>query len=627
MPLLRTRGIAAAIGADALFEEVDLAFEAGERVCVTGRNGAGKSTFLSILAGLREPDAGLVERRPGLRVSLVPQVLPAGLGGCARDVVRAGFAGVPEAEHWEREWRADHALEEAGIEPDAPFESLSGGYRRRLLIARALMAEPDLLLLDEPTNHLDIPAIKGLERLAAGFAGGLVFTTHDRAFLERLATRIMEIDRGRVTSWPGDYANFLRRRDERWEAEAREAARFDRRLAGEEAWLRGGLRARRTRNMGRLRRLAEMREERRARRTRPDPSGPKLGLAEGERSGRRVIEADEITFGRAGAPVVAGFSCLVERGDRVGIVGPNGIGKTTLARLLIGDLEPSHGRIRHGTGLRIGYFDQERERLPEDATVKDAVADGGEFLSMRGKSVHVLGHLRDFLFSARRSQDPVRALSGGERNRLLLARLFARPSNLLVLDEPTNDLDVETLDVLEERLAEYDGTLLLVSHDRTFLDNLVTCLFVLEGEGRVREHPGGWSDWIAWSRNAAEAPDRTEARGDAASARARAPRAGRPRQRSGRPRRISFSERRELEALPERIEALEGRIAALHRKLADPAFYREEPSPAIAGARRALGEAEAELEGAFERWSDLERRAGGGDGTGGGPGGEGEGEV
>jgi len=602
MTLMRMRGVAATIGAEVLFEEVELALEAGERVCVTGRNGAGKSTFLSILAGLREPDAGQVERRPELRVSLVPQVLPGGLGGSARDVVRGGFASAPEVESWEREWRADHALKEAGIDPDASFESLSGGYRRRLLIARALVSEPELLLLDEPTNHLDIPAIEGLERLAAGFSGGLVFTTHDRAFLERLATRIVEIDRGRITSWPGDYANFLRRRDERWEAEEREAVRFDRRLASEEAWLRKGLRARRIRNMGRLRRLVAMREERRAWRVRSDPAKLRLANAGGVRSGRRVIEAEDLSFGHGGAPIVDGFSCLVERGDRVGIVGRNGIGKTTLARLLMGDLEPSHGRIRHGTGLRIAYFDQERERLPEDSTVKDAVADGGEFLTVRGEPVHVLSYLNDFLFSARRAQEPVRALSGGERNRLLLARLFARPSNLLVLDEPTNDLDIETLDVLEERLAEYDGTLLLVSHDRAFLDHLVTGLFVLEGGGRVREHTGGWSDWLAWSRNA-DAPGRAEAR-DATTA-PRAPR----RRRNARPRRISFSERREMEALPERIEVLEGRIAALHEKLADPAFYRE-PSPVIAGARRALGEAEAELEGAFERWSDLERRAG-----------------
>ena len=610
MTLLRMRGVAATVGAEILFEEVELVLEAGERVCVTGRNGAGKSTFLSILAGLREPDAGLVERRTELGVSLVPQVLPDGLSGSTREIVREGFACDTETETWERDWRTDRALKEAGIDPDTSFESLSGGYRRRLLIARALVAEPGLLLLDEPTNHLDIPAIEGLERLAAGFAGGLVFTTHDRAFLERLATRIVEIDRGRVTSWPGDYANFLRRRDERWEAEEREAVRFDRRLASEEAWLRKGLRARRIRNMGRLRRLVAMREERRARRVRSDPAKLRLGNAGGVRSGRRVIEAEDLSFNHGGAPIVNGFSCLVERGNRVGIVGRNGIGKTTLARLLIGDLEPSQGRIRHGTGLRIAYFDQERERLPEDSAVKDAVADGGEFLTVRGEPVHVLGYLKDFLFSARRAQDPVRALSGGERNRLLLARLFARPSNLLVLDEPTNDLDIETLDVLEERLAEYDGTLLLVSHDRAFLDHLVTGLFVLEGEGRVREHTGGWSDWLAWSRNA-DAPDRAGAR-NAASA----PRAAR-RRRNARPRRISFSERREMEALPERIEALEGRIAALHEKLADPAFYRE-PSPVIAGARRALGEAEAELEGAFERWSNLERRAARNGGVGGG---------
>ena len=608
MPLLRTRGIGAAIGAEVLFEDVELALEAGERVCVTGRNGAGKSTFLAVLAGLREPDAGFLERRPGLRVSLVPQVLPAGLAGPAREIVREGFAGVPEAEHWERDWRADHALKEAGIEADAAFESLSGGYRRRLLIARALATEPDLLLLDEPTNHLDLPAIEWLERQAAGFGGGVVFTTHDRAFLERLATRIVEIDRGRVTSWPGDYANFLRRRDERWEAEERDAERFDRRLASEEAWIRQGVKARRIRNMGRVRRLIEMREERRQRRVRPDPSNMKLVRVGGERSGRRVIEAENIAFGYEGAPIVEGFSCLIERGDRVGIIGPNGIGKTTLVRLLIGASEPERGRIRHGTGLKTAYFDQERERLPEDALVKDAVADGGEFLTVRGEAVHVLGYLKDFLFSARRAQDRVRALSGGERNRLLLARLFAQPSNLLILDEPTNDLDLETLDVLEERLAEFDGTLLLVSHDRAFLDGLVTSLFIREGGGQVAEYTGGYSDWLAWSRS-------SEAGGGAASpgrnGESAAPRPSLPRRRAGGPRppnRLSYSERREMEELPERIETLEERIAALHEKLADPSFYRE-PSSVIAGARRALGEAEAEIEGAFDRWSDLERRA------------------
>ena len=599
------RGVAATIGAEVLFDAAELALEAGERVCVTGRNGAGKSTLLSILAGLREPDAGFLERRSGLRVSLVPQVLPARLSGTARDIVRNGFAGESETEPWERDWRTEHALTEAGIAPDCPFDSLSGGYRRRLLIARALVTEPDLLLLDEPTNHLDLPSIEWLEGKATGFAGSLVFTTHDRAFLERLATRIVAIDRSRVTSWPGSYGNFLRRRDERWEAEEREADRFDRRLAREEAWLRRGLTARRVRNMGRLRRLVELREERRARRAREVPPAIGLALGSSERSGRRVIEAEDISFGYGETPVVQGFSCLVERGDRVGIIGPNGSGKTTLARLLIGEAAPARGRIRHGTGLKVAYFDQERERLPEDATVKDAVADGGEFLNVRGRSVHVVGYLGDFLFSARRVQDRVRALSGGERNRLLLARLFARPANLLVLDEPTNDLDVETLDVLEERLGEFDGTLLLVSHDRAFLDHLVTSLFVLEGDGRVREHTGGYTDWVAWSRSK-ERTDRVDSR---ASRGAQAPARGpRPRSRIARPPRLSFSERREMEALPERIEALEKRIGALHLELADPAFYRS-PASDIAGARRALAEAEAALEGAFERWSDLERLA------------------
>ena len=616
MPLLRTWGIGAAVGAEALFEGAELALEAGERVCVTGRNGAGKSTFLAILAGHREPDEGFIERRPDLRVSLVPQVLPDGLAGTAHDVVSKGAAYLPDAEHWDRAWRVEQALKEVGIAPDAAFASLSGGYRRRLLIARALVSEPELLLLDEPTNHLDLPTIEWLERRVAGFGGGLVFTTHDRAFLERLATRIVEIDRGRMTSWPGDYANFLRRRDERWEAEEREAERFDRRLASEEAWLRRGLKARRIRNMGRVRRLKEMREERRIRRVRQDPSDLKLARVEGERAGRRMIEAEELAFGYGrGAPVVEGFSCLVERGDRVGIIGPNGAGKTTLARLLIGECEPSRGRIRYGARIQAAYFDQEREHLPEDAAVRDAVADGAEFLTVGGRTVHVLGYLKDFLFSARRAQERVRALSGGERNRLLLARLFARPANLLVLDEPTNDLDLETLDLLEERLSELDGTLLLVSHDRAFLDNLVTSLFVLDGSGRVVEHPGGYRDWLAWSRSAWEEERGKAGSGTRGPAAPRPPRPGPAVRRDGRNRRtprLSYTERREMEALPDRIEGLEGRIAELHERLADPVFYREPPA-AIAAARHNLDEAEAQLERAFERWSDLERKGGAGE--------------
>ena len=622
MSLLRTRGIGAAIGADVLFANVELELAASDRISLTGRNGAGKSTLLAILAGHREPDTGNLERTPGLAVALVPQVLPGTLAGPACDIVAAGFHDGATAEGWDRDWRVERALEQAGVGPQAGFESLSGGQKRRVLLARAMVGEPDLLLLDEPTNHLDIPAIEWLEREIASYRGGLVFTTHDRTFLRRTANRIVEIDRGHVTSWPGDYDNFLRRRDERRAAEALEAKRFERRLATEEAWIRRSPEARRTRDMGRVRRLHDMRRERAARRDRPDRPDFRIRSSEGQRPGRRAIEATGVTFGYPDAPVVSDFSCLIERGDRIGIIGPNGVGKTTLVRLLLGELAPARGEVRHGTRLEVAYFDQERERLPEDATVADAVLDGGDHLTVGGEPVHVLGYLRDFLFSARRARDPVRALSGGERNRLLLARLFARPANFLVLDEPTNDLDLETLEVLEERLGEFRGTLLVVSHDRAFLDNLVTSLLVLEGDGRVIEHVGGHSDWEAWcrkSRPAVRSGSATAAAGrrGAAGQRAVSGQRGASGQRgkrnervSSRPLRLSYMERREIEELPERIEGLEARIEALSAKLADPAFYRE-PSSVIVDARRSLGELEGELERTFERWQDLERKSSG----------------
>ena len=616
MSLLRTRDIGADIGADVLFANVELELAAGDRVCLTGRNGAGKSTLLAILAGHLEPDAGYLERAPGLAVALVPQVLPGSLDGPVRDIVAAGFQAGATAEGWDRDWRVERALEQAGVGPEAGFESLSGGQKRRVLLARAMVGEPDLLLLDEPTNHLDIPAIEWLEREIASYRGGLVFTTHDRTFLRRTANRIVEIDRGLVTSWPGDYDNFLRRRDERWATEALEAERFDRRLATEEAWIRRSPEARRTRDMGRVRRLHEMRRDRAARRDRPDRPDFRIRNPEGQRPGRRAIEATGVTFGYPHAPLVKDFSCTIERGDRIGLIGPNGVGKTTLVRLLLGELAPAHGEVRHGTRLQVAYFDQERERLPEDATVADAVLDGGDHLTVGGEPVHVLGYLRDFLFSTRRARDPVRALSGGERNRLLLARLFARPANFLALDEPTNDLDLETLEVLEERLGEFRGTLLVVSHDRAFLDNLVTSLLVLEGDGRVIEHVGGHSDWEEWcrsSRAAVRAGSAAAGTGQGATSGKRAApekRGKRDERASGRPARLSYMERREIEALPERIEGLEARIEALSAKLADPAFYRE-PSSVIVDARRSLGELEGELERTFERWQDLERKSSG----------------
>lgn len=613
MSLLRTRGLGADVGDEILFANVELEIAAGDRICLTGRNGAGKTTFLAILAGRREPDAGHLERPSGLGVALLPQVLPASLAGRVGDIVASGIqgAGEADAEGWDRDWQVTRALEQVGIGPDTAFDSLSGGQKRRVLLARAVVGKPDLLLLDEPTNHLDLPAIEWLEREVARHRGGLVFTTHDRAFVRRVANRIVEIDRGRVTSWPGDYANFLRRRDERWAAEELEAKRFDRRLAAEEAWIRQGLRARRIRNMGRVRRLREMRRERRARRVRPDRPGLNRRDIAGERSGKRVIEATGITFGYPEAPLVEGFSCVVECGDRIGIIGPNGIGKTTLVRLLAGELKPAGGEVRHGTRLQIAYFDQERERLPEDATVADAVLDGAEHLTVGGESAHVIGYLRDFLFSPRRVRDPVRALSGGERNRLLLARLFARPANLLVLDEPTNDLDIETLEVLEERLGDFKGTLLVVSHDRAFLDNLVTSLFVMEGGGRVIEHVGGHSDWEDWRRRSRTATRPGSVSGESRRAAPPAQRPKRGKRTSSRPARLTFKERREIEELPDRIEDIEARIEALHARLADPAFYRE-PSAAISGARRALGELEGELARTFERWQDLERKSNGG---------------
>ena len=612
MSLLRTRGIGAEVGDEILFANVELEIAAGDRICLTGRNGAGKSTFLAILAGRREPDAGHLEQLSGLKVALLPQVHLASLAGRVDDIVAAGTQGVGEAgaEGWDRDWQVTRALEEVGIRPETAFDSLSGGQKRRVLLARAMVGKPDLLLLDEPTNHLDLPAIEWLEREVARYRGGLVFTTHDRAFLRRVANRIVEIDRGSVTSWRGDYANFLRRRDERWAAEEHEAKRFDRRLATEEAWIRRSLSARRIRNMGRVRRLREMRCDRAARRVRADRPDIRIRSPAGERSGQRVIEATGITFGYPGAPLVEGFSCLVERGDRIGIIGPNGIGKTTLVRLLMGELEPTQGEVRHGTRLRTAYFDQERERLPEDATVADAVLDGGDHLTVGGESVHVIGYLQDFLFSPRRARDPVRALSGGERNRLLLARLFARPANLLLLDEPTNDLDIETLEVLEERLGDFKGTLLMVSHDRAFLDNLVTSLFVLDGGGRVIEHVGGHSDWEEWCRESRAAVRSGSVAAKPGQAAPPAQRPKRGERTSRRPVRLSFMERREIEELPGRIVGIEARIEALHARLADPAFYRE-PSATLAGARRTLGELEGELERTFERWQDLERKSSG----------------
>ncbi|NUS38021.1 MAG: ATP-binding cassette domain-containing protein, partial [Lysobacter sp.] len=483
---------------------------------------------------------------------------------------------------------------------DAAFAGLSGGLKRRVLLARTLVAQPDVLLLDEPTNHLDIAAIDWLENFLKDWAGALVFVTHDRRFLRALATRIVEIDRGQVTSWPGDWQNYERRREERLHAQAQEAARFDKLLAQEEVWIRQGIKARRTRDEGRVRRLEAMRGERAQRRELA--GNVRMEVAQGEASGRKVIEARDVCFAYDGTPVVRDFSTTVFRGDRVGLIGPNGSGKTTLLKLLLGELAPHRGSVRPGSNLQVAYFDQYRATLREDWNAIENVAEGREFLDINGRRKHVIGYLQDFLFTPERARAPITRLSGGERNRLLLARLFAQPSNLLVMDEPTNDLDVETLELLEDLLMDYPGTLLLVSHDRDFLDHVVTSTLAMEGEGRVGEYVGGYSDWLrqAGARQpamAARATQRAQEKPTPVPPAATTVTGGR--------RKLGFKETRELEQLPARIETLEARLAELAALSGDPAFYQRDTA-AITTHNAALAQAQAELDAAYARWAELE---------------------
>src|SRR6476620_4152899 len=552
MPLITLQDVDYSVGGPLLLDHVNLAIDSGERIALIGRNGAGKSTLLKLLAGDLKPDDGRIQvegRGAGGvgRIARLEQEVPAGAHGDVFDVVAAGLGemgdhladfhhlshaetvdmdalsrvqALIEAGHgWSLDQRVSEVLERLGLDGDAAFARLSGGMKRRVLLARALVSAPDVLLLDEPTNHLDIEAIDWLEGFLKSWTGALVFVTHDRRFLRALATRIVEIDRGQVTSWPGDWANYQRRREERLNAEAQESARFDKRLAQEEAWIRQGIKARRTRDEGRVRRLEAMRNDRAARR---DQLGRvRMEASQGEASGKKVIEAKDVAFAYDGRAIVRDFSTKILRGDRVGLVGPNGSGKTTLLRLLLGQLTPDTGTIQPGTGLTIAYFDQQRAALREDWNAMENVAGGSDTVDIGGRKKHVLGYLQDFLFTPERARAPITRLSGGERNRLLLARLFAQPSNLLVMDEPTNDLDVETLELLEELLAEYPGTLLLVSDDRDFLEHVVTSAPALEGDGVVREYFGGYSDWIrqrpappaAASARARDAESRRGARG------------------------------------------------------------------------------------------------------------------
>jgi ATP-binding cassette subfamily F protein uup len=646
MPLVSLDRVSLAFGHLPLFEQSSLQIDRGERVSVVGRNGAGKSTLLQIVSGDHAPDSGSVWRAPGLRVATLEQDVPLSTDRPVFDVVAEGLGdlstlvadyhraavavaheGTPallqtlgrlqheleERDGWRIEQRVEMVLSRLSLPAETIVDRLSGGWKRRVLLARALVADPDVLLLDEPTNHLDLDAILWLETFLSEYQGAVLFVTHDRAFLQRVATRIVEIDRGRLTSWPGDYQTFVRKRDE-WAAnEELRQEKFDKRLAEEEAWLRQGVKARRTRNEGRVRALMAMRRERAERRE--ETGTVRLQIEQSQSSGQVVIDADDISKSYESQPVVRDFSDRIMRGDRVGLIGPNGSGKTTLLRLLIGEEAPDKGEVRHGANVEIAYYDQQREQLDPERTIFDTVGDGNDTVTVNGRSRHVNAYLRDFLFPAERALSPVKMLSGGERNRLLIARLFTRPANLLVLDEPTNDLDLETLELLEAQLTEWTGTLLLVSHDRAFLDNVVTSTLVFEGGGRIEEYVGGYEDWVR-QRKTPEVPALTPgltafAPGASASLAEARLKPG-ERRRKTRPtseiKKLSYRERREFEEIPLRIEALEAEQRELGAAIEDPLFYKQPAATITATLERVRG-IERELTELYARWDALDSRA------------------
>jgi ATP-binding cassette subfamily F protein uup len=629
MPLLSVENLSIAFGAEKLLDGSSFQIDPGERVCLIGRNGTGKTTLLRLLAGESQPDGGEIWRQPGLRLATLAQELPADTASTVFEVVASGLEGLgallaeyheaaaqlthdataeamqhmENLQHeleardgWRWQQRVETVITRLQLPADKPLAELSGGWRRRVLLGQALVREPDVLLLDEPTNHLDLETIQWLEEELLAFRGGLLFITHDRALLRRLATRLLELDRGALTSWPGDYANFLEKKAAQLEIEARHNAKFDKRLAQEEVWIRQGIKARRTRNEGRVRALQALREERRQRRERVGKAN--FELEQADTSGKLVIEAKKVSYAWQDEPLIRDFSVRIQRGDRIGLIGPNGCGKSTLLGLLLGRLTPSTGQIQTGTKLEIAYFDQLREYLDPEQTVLDSVAGGRETIAINGQNRHIISYLGDFLFTPQRVRSPIKSLSGGERNRLLLARLFSQPANLLILDEPTNDLDLETLELLEELLSEFTGTLLLVSHDRAFLDNVVTSCLVFEGNGRVQEYVGGYSDWLR-QRSAPEPVITAKAKPESkpVASPPPAPTASK----------MSYKEKRELEQLPARIEQLEKRQRELQSVIADPMFYKQEAA-ITARQLEELRVLEAELGAAYARWEALEKR-------------------
>lgn len=603
MALFSLLDLSHAFGGAPVLDHVNFQVDPGERVCLVGRNGAGKSTLMKLIAGDMKPDSGQVFRQPGAHFARLVQEVPKDLAGTVHDVVASGVRrdAAGHEEDWEIDVRVEDLIARLQLDPHAEVATLSGGLKRRVLLGRAIASKPDLLLLDEPTNHLDIESILWLEEFLLSEKVALFFVTHDRAFLQKLATRIVELDRGVLTNWACAYDVFLQRRAERLEAEERQRAAADKKLAQEEEWIRRGVRAQRKRAGARIEALYALRAERKARRDRA--GGAVIKITAADESGVKVIEAEDLSFAYPGAtPLVTGFSTIITRGDKIGLIGPNGAGKTTILKLLLGQLAPTGGILKHGTKLEVVYFDQLRAQIDDSKTVADNVADGNTHVTIEGRTKHVISYLQDFLFEPDRARTPARVLSGGERNRLLLARLFVKPANVLVLDEPTNDLDAETLDLLENLLVEFEGTVLVVSHDRKFLDEVVTGTFVFDGKGRIDEFIGGYSDWLEEKTKQAKAP--------AAATRANARAIAAPAQTPVAPakagaRKLSNREQRELAELPARIEKLEAEQAGLVAKLGDPKFFKQEAA-IVRAAEARLRELEKEHADALARWEELE---------------------
>ena len=597
MALLSLQKVSIRFGGPLLLDEVSLQIERGEKVCLLGRNGEGKSTLLKLINGELVPDSGDIARQKGLCTAYLSQEIPRGLNGTVFEIVHDGLKNIDRSRaqgNIDLDWEKSHQIEKVislmQLDANAEFKVLSSGLKRRVLLARGLVCKPEILLLDEPTNHLDIASIDWLEEFLLRYEGTVFFVTHDRMFLKKIAKRIVELDRGSLVDWECDYETFLLRKQAVLDAEEKRWSTFDKKLAKEEIWLRQGIKARRTRNEGRVRELERMRTLRRKRRALTGTV--RMQTQEAERSGMKVIKVENLGYGYDNTPVIKGFSTTIMKGDKVGIIGPNGAGKSTLLRLLLGELTPQQGTVQHGTHLQIAYFDQLREQLQEDKSVFYNVGDGNDFITLNGKQQHVIGYLQKFLFSPERARTTVSVLSGGERNRLLLARLFTRPANVLVMDEPTNDLDVETLELLEELLLEYKGSLLLVSHDRTFLNNVVTSTIVFEGE--VNEYVGGYDDWLRQRR-------------EVEKNRKKQPqlKTDRPDKNTERPRRLNYKEQRELATLPQRIEELEEEQNQLYQAVSDPLFYKKGNDEA-AIIRTRLSTLHSELGTAYQRWEALE---------------------